>query len=100
MIERDDVIKLVVATMLAAVVLAVFAIFASYRAHAETRTRSYYDRSGSFAGSLSTRGNSTSYTDPRGHFSGSSIRNSNGTTSIYDGRGRFIGSTIDTSPRR
>ena len=65
-----------------------------------TTTRSFYDSHGSFAGQSFTRGNSTSFSDGQGRFSGSAIRNSNGTTSFYDGRGRFTGSSIDTGPRR
>jgi hypothetical protein len=46
-----------------------------------------------------TRGNSSSFYDSRGHFSGSAIRHGN-STSFYDGRGRYTGSVINTSPRR
>ena len=56
-----------------------------------TTTRSFYDSHGSFAGQSFTRGNSTSFSDGQGRFSGSAIRNSNGTTSFYDGRGRSPG---------
>lgn len=58
---------------------------------AAAQTRSFYDRNGSFAGSSSTPGNSTSFSDTRDRFSGSAIRNSNGTTSFYDRSGRFSG---------
>jgi hypothetical protein len=46
-----------------------------------------------------TRGNSSSFYDSRGHFSGSAIGHGN-STSFYDGRGRYTGSVINTSPRR
>jgi hypothetical protein len=59
-----------------------------------------HDSRGSFAGQSFTRGNSTSFSDGQGRFSGSAIRNSNGTTSFYDGRGRFTGSSVSTNPRR
>jgi hypothetical protein len=74
-------------------------------AKAETRTKSYYDNRGSFAGPIIwngqswTRGNATSFSDGRGRFSGSAIRHGKW-TSFYDGRGRYAGSSITTSPRR
>jgi hypothetical protein len=74
-------------------------------ATAQTSTRSFYDNRGSFArgivwnGQSWTRGNTTSFSDGRGRFSGSAIRHGN-STSFYDGRGRYIGSSINTSPRR
>jgi hypothetical protein len=67
---------------------------------AQSQSRSYYNGSGSFAGSSVTRGASTSFSDNRGSFAGSAIRNSNGSTSFYDGRGRFTGSSVNTAPRR
>jgi hypothetical protein len=66
----------------------------------QSSSRSFYDRSGSFAGSSVTRGNSTSFTDRNGRFDGTAIKNSDGTTSLYDRNGHFIGSTVNTSPRR
>jgi hypothetical protein len=63
-------------------------------------SRSFYDRSGSFAGSTTTRGNSTSAYDRNGRFDGSAIKNSDGTTSFYDSRGRFTGSSTNTTPQR
>jgi hypothetical protein len=69
-------------------------------ASAQSTTRSFYNGSGSFAGSSVTRGNSTSFTDDRGSFAGSAIRNSNGTTSTYDRNGHFTGSAVNTGPRR
>ena len=74
-------------------------------ATAQTSTRSFYDNRGSFArgivwnGQSWTRGNTTSFSDGRGRFSGSAIRHGN-STSFYDGRGRYIGSSINTSARR
>jgi hypothetical protein len=72
------------------------------KAQAEDRTRSFYDRNGSFAGSTSTYndGKNTTVTDRNGKFDGSVIRNSNGTTSFYDKNGHFTGSSTDTSRRR
>ena len=81
-------------------ILVVLALPAGAAAAEFTTTRSFYDSHGSFAGQSFTRGNSTSFSDGQGRFSGSAIRNSNGTTSFYDGRGRFTGSSIDTGPRR
>jgi hypothetical protein len=60
-------------------------------------SRSFYDRSGSFAGSSVTRGNQTTFTDRNGRFDGTSIRNRDGTTSVYDARGRFVGSSTNTT---
>ncbi len=80
--------KIVVITLLTAVIVAAYAI------SARAQTRSYYDRNGSFAGSAVTRGNTSSYSDPRGHFSGTTVRNSNGTTSAYDRNGHFVGSVV------
>lgn len=61
--------------------------------------RSFWDRNGSFAGSSSTHngGRDTSLYDHNGHFSGSVIRNSNGTSSFYDHNGHFTGSSTNTS---
>jgi hypothetical protein len=67
--------------------------------YALAQTRSFYNSSGSFAGSSVTRGNASSFYDGQGRFSGSSIRHGN-STSFYDGRGRYTGSVINTSPRR
>src|SRR5262249_25010438 len=66
--------------------------------HAEPmQQRSFYDRNGSFAGSSSTHGNSTSVYDKSGRFDGSVIRNSDGTTSFYDKSGHFTGSSTNTT---
>ena len=73
-------------------------IWAMTSAHAQSRSRSFYDGRGSFAGSSITRGNSTSLYDDRGSFIGSAIRHGK-ETSTYDGRGHYTGSVIDTSPR-
>jgi hypothetical protein len=56
-------------------------------------SRSFYDRSGSFAGSTVTRGNSTSAYDRNGSFGGTIIRNSDGSSSFYDRNGHFAGSS-------
>jgi len=60
---------------------------------ASAEQRSFYDASGRFAGSSSTRGNSTSVYDRSGRFDGSIIRNNNGTRSFYNRSGRFSGSS-------
>jgi hypothetical protein len=64
---------------------------------AEDTTRSYFDRNGSFAGSSNTHsgGRDTTFTDRDGKFSGSAIRNSDGTTSFYDRSGRFTGTNTN-----
>src|SRR6266567_7703019 len=62
------------------------------RAGERDQTRSFYDRSGSFAGSSHSHGSSTSFYDKSGRFSGSAIHNSDGTTSFYDQSGKFRGS--------
>jgi hypothetical protein len=64
-----------------------------------TRTQSFYNKNGSFAGQSFTHGNQTSYSDKSGSFSGSSIRHGN-STSHYNRNGSYIGSTINTGPRR
>lgn len=64
------------------------------------RTESFYDRNGSFAGSTSTRGNSTTFTDRNGRFDGTAIQNSDGTTSFYDRSGHFTGSRSNTTQPR
>ena len=63
-------------------------------------SRSFYDRNGSFAGSSVTRGNSTSFSDRNGRFDGTAIRNSDGTTSLYDKSGHFTGSSTNTTQPR
>ena len=73
------------------IILAAALAFLAGAAHAEQR--SFYDRDGRFAGSSTTRGNSTSVYDRSGRFDGSIIKNSNGSRSFYDGRGRFTGSS-------
>jgi hypothetical protein len=67
-------------------------------AQTTTHTQSFWDRDGHFAGSSSTHQNQTDFSDHNGHFAGSEIRNSNGTTSVYDRNGRFTGSVVNTSP--
>jgi hypothetical protein len=61
-------------------------------AEPQQRSQSFYDARGSFAGSATTRGNQTSFTDRAGKFDGTAIRNSDGTTSFYDRSGHFTGS--------
>jgi hypothetical protein len=78
------------------------------QAEAQSVSRSFYDNRGSFAGGRVeivwngqswTRGNTTSFSNGQGRFSGSSIRHGN-STSFYDARGRYTGSVIDNSLRR
>jgi hypothetical protein len=58
--------------------------------------RSFWDKSGNFAGSTIQHGNSTSVYDKSGRFDGTIIRDSDGTASFYDKAGRFTGSSITT----
>jgi hypothetical protein len=58
----------------------------------EQEKRSFYDQGGHFQGESSSRGNTSSFSDSAGRFSGSAIRNSDGTTSYYDRSGHFTGS--------
>jgi hypothetical protein len=53
-------------------IIAVLAFSAPVAAEPST-TRSFYDNRGSFAGQSFTRGNSTSFSDGQGRFSGSAI---------------------------
>jgi hypothetical protein len=46
-----------------------------------------------------SRGNSSSFYDGQGRFSGSAIKHGKW-TSFYDGRGRYTGSSITTPPQR
>jgi hypothetical protein len=64
------------------------------------QTRSYYDRSGSFAGSSIDHGKDASFYDKSGKLSGTAIRNSDGTTSFYDKNGHFTGSSQSTTQPR
>jgi hypothetical protein len=96
-LERRSAIML--ALLPAWIIIALIAWLASALAEPST-SRSFYDRNGSFAGSLVTRGNETSFTDRNGRFDGTTIRNSDGTTSFYDKNGHFTGSVINTTPRR
>jgi hypothetical protein len=81
-------------------IIAVLALLASPALAQQSTSRAYYDRNGSFAGSSTTHGNQTTFTDRAGKFEGTSIRNSDGTTSHYDRAGRFIGSTTTTTTPR
>ena len=83
----------------ATLILGLAIVLASTAAFADSRSRSFYNGNGSFAGSSVTRGNSTSFYDRSGSFSGTAIRHGN-STSFYDGRGHFTGSSINTGPRR
>ena len=96
-LERHGLRTAVCMAVLIVVALAVW--LASARAEPAAQ-RSFYDRNGSFAGSSATRGNSTSFSDRNGRFDGSAIKNSDGTTSVYDARGHFTGSSTNMTPRR
>jgi hypothetical protein len=92
--ERLGPFLLAITTALLAIVLAVWFVAT---AHAEpSHSRSFYDKSGSFAGSSVECGNSTRLYDKAGRFDGSVIRNSEGTASFYDASGRFAGSSTNT----
>jgi hypothetical protein len=56
--------------------------------------RSFYDRNGSYAGSVRRNpdSSSSSFTDRNGSFAGSATRNSDGSTSYFDRNGHFSGS--------
>jgi hypothetical protein len=79
----------------------VLALAALVPLESAAQTRSFYDKSGSFAGSSSiyNAGRNTSFYDRNGGFAGSAIRHGN-STSFYDKNGHFTGSVINTSPRR
>ena len=65
-------------------------------------TRSFYDGRGRnlvWNGQSWTRGNTTSFSDGRGRFSGRAIRHGN-STSFYGPRGNYLSSSINTGPKR
>jgi hypothetical protein len=78
------------------IVLIAALLFAITFSRADER-RSFWDERGQFAGSSSSHGSSTTFTDRDGRFNGSAIRNSNGTTSFYDKNGHFAGSSTNTT---
>ena len=51
-----------------------------------------YDKDGRYNGSVFDYGKTQTYTDRNGHFNGSAVNNSNGTTSFYNRNGQFSGS--------
>jgi hypothetical protein len=61
-------------------------------AHAQSRETPIYDKDGRYSGSVFDYGKTQINTDRNGHFSGSAINNSNGTTSFYNKSGQFSGS--------
>jgi len=69
----------------------------SVRAQQRDQTRSYWDSKGSFAGSSIDHGKDASFYDRDGHFSGTAVRNSDGTTSFFDKSGHFTGSSHSTT---
>ena len=77
----------------------VLATFASAGQAQSTTTRSFYNSSGSFAGSSTTRGTSSSFYNGSGAFAGSATRQGKW-TNFYDSQGRYSGTSIGTSPRR
>jgi hypothetical protein len=85
---------------MAALIIAALIVWLASALAEPSSARSFYDRNGSFAGSSTTRGNSTSFTDRNGRFDGSATKNSDGTTSFYDRNGHLTGSTVNTTPRR
>jgi hypothetical protein len=84
----------------ALVIAGSFAGSSTARAEPRDQTRSYYDRSGSFAGSSIDHGKDASFYDRNGHFSGTAVRNSDGSTSLYDKSGHFTGSSKSTTQPR
>jgi hypothetical protein len=54
-----------------AIALTMAALPAAAASAQSTTTRPFYNERGSFAGSSATRGNSTSYYDRNGHYTGS-----------------------------
>ena len=73
----------------------------SVRAEPRTdQTRSYWDSKGSFAGSSIDHGKDASFYDRDGKFSGTAVKNSDGTTSFFDKAGRFTGSSHNTTQPR
>ena len=65
----------------------VLATFASAGQAQSTTTRSFYNSSGSFAGSSTTRGTSSSFYNGSGAFAGSATRQGKW-TNFYDSQGR------------
>jgi hypothetical protein len=94
--QRTDVRTALIGAPIAILLIIGLFILLFQSAYAQ-QSRSFYDRSGGFAGSSATRGNSSSFYDKSGRFDGSAIRNSDGTTSFYDKSGRFIGSSTNTT---
>ena len=86
-------------TRIVLILLASTVVAAAEPLPTSTTTQSFYGRNGSFAGSSSTHGNTTSLRNQHGQFGGGTVRNSDGTTSLYDARGHLTGSVINTSPR-
>ena len=68
-------------------------------AAAQTRSRSFYNGNGSFAGSSTTRGTTSNFYGSTGSFAGSATRRGKW-TNFYDSQGRYSGTSIGTSPRR
>jgi hypothetical protein len=88
--------------IIAAFALAIAVSVAVSRAHAQqttTQVESFVDSAGHFAGSSATHGNETAYSNARGGYAGSAIRNSDGTTTLYDSRGHYSGSVYRSGPR-
>jgi len=84
----------------ALIIIGSFGSSSTVRAGERDLTRSYYNQRGSFAGSSNSHGNSISFYDKSGKFSGSAIHNSDGTTSYYNQAGKFRGSSTNTTQPR
>jgi len=61
-------------------------------AMAQSRETPLYDKDGRYQGSVFNYGNTQTYTDRNGTFTGSAVQNNNGTTSFYNRNGNFSGS--------
>jgi hypothetical protein len=76
-----------------------FWLLTTFAGAAQAQTRSYYNSSGSFAGSSGTRGTTSNFYGSTGAFAGSATRQGRW-TNLYDAQGRYAGTSIGTSPRR
>jgi hypothetical protein len=74
--------------ILAAAVIAATTILA----RAQSRETPLYDKDGRYNGSVFDYGKTQTYIDRNGHFSGSAVNNSTGTTSFFNWNGQFSGS--------
>src|SRR5262249_31673584 len=90
-IERSETMLTNLKTTWLPLMLAIALLLLLGVAFASAEESNFYDRNGSYEGSVITHGNSTAFTDQHGHFAGSSITHGN-STSFYDRSGHFTGS--------